>query len=316
MTHDLLAVDIGGSKFRVGVVSADGTVKCKDVFPWKELTAEGVVTQILEAAEAVLSRHPEFRPAAIGATIPGLADPKRGIWVEASFSGIRDIPLAAILTERFGLPTKLDNDGQACALAEKRFGAAKDADHFLYLTVSNGVGGAIWAGGGLYYGAHGNAGEIGHVTVVENGRPCKCGSCGCLEMYAAGPGVVRNYLELGGSETLGGQPASAELIAKEAEAGEPTAVKTFELEGLYLGRAVAAACNLLNPEKVILGGGVSLAFSLFGPTLRRTVDEQIYRGANPGLTIIPTPLFENGGMLAAAALAVEALAAGNCESPA
>ncbi len=293
----ILAIDIGGSKVRAAFVDEHGNVAHRRQQPWRELTADGVARQITEMAEMLLREHPECAAAAIGATIPGLADPARGMWVEASFSGIRDLPLGEMLEKKFGLPVALRNDAQACALAEKRFGGGRDAAHFLYITVSNGVGGAIWAGDGIFTGGYGNAGEIGHVTVVPGGRPCQCGSRGCLEMYAAGPGIMRNYTEQGGG------PLTADQIAARAIAGEAAAVKTFQLEGEYLGSAIAAACNLLNPQKVVIGGGVSLAFPLFGPTLRETVQREIYCGANPNLEIIPSPLGENGGLLAAAALA-------------
>lgn len=292
----VLAIDPGGSKVRAAVVDESGNVAHRRQQSWRELTADGVVRQIVEMAESLVRTCQECQPTAIGVTIPGLADPEKGLWVEASFSGIRDLPLRDILEKKFGLPVALRNDAQACAMAERRFGGGRDVKHFLYLTISNGVGGAIWAGEGIYPGGWGNAGEIGHVTVVKNGRPCKCGSRGCLEMYAAGPGIVRNYMEQGGAAV------DAMEIARKAEAGEPAAVKTFQLEGEYLGMAIAAACNLLNPQKVILGGGVSLAFSLFEAALRETVRAEMYCGANPNLEIIPSPLGENGGLLAAATL--------------
>lgn len=298
-----LGFDIGGSKYNVGLVDRQGRVLDQEVGLWSALTREGVLADLCACADRLLARRPEMAPVAVGATIPGLADPERGLWVEASFSGIRDFPIGEKLSARYGAPAYVDNDGQACALAERMFGCCRDTEDFLYLTVSNGVGGACFLDGKLYTGAHQGAGELGHCVVVPGGRPCGCGSRGCLESYAAGPGLSRNYLELGGDALADGTPPSAKEIADRARKGEKAALDTFRLEGQYLGQVIAASVNLLNPAKIVLGGGISLAFDLFGPALIQKVEEQIYHKANPGLTIVPTALGYNGGLCGAAAVA-------------
>ena len=297
-----LAIDIGGSKCVVGLVDDQGDVLAKRRFVWQALNEQAMLEDIFREGRALVKEHPALSPAFIGASIPGLADPEKGLWVEASFSGIRDLPIAAALSEGFHLPAYIDNDGQACALAERLFGAGRDVDDFLYITVSNGIGGSIFANGRLYGGANGTAGEFGHCTVVEDGRPCKCGLTGCLEAHAAGPAIARNYQELGGAPLPDGKAADAAEIARRARAGEESALQAFRLEGMYLGKIIATACNLLNPAKVILGGGVSLAFPLFEASLWETVHKHLYRTANPGLQILPTPLGYDGGLLGAAAV--------------
>ncbi len=297
-----LAIDIGGSKCVVGLVDDQGIIIDKRRFVWQTLNEQAMLADILREGKALLHDHPILSPSFIGASIPGLTDPEKGLWVEASFSGIRDLPIAKTLTEAFGLPAYIDNDGQACALAERLFGAGRDAQDFLYITVSNGIGGSIFANGRLYGGVNGTAGEFGHCTVVENGRPCKCGLTGCLEAHAAGPAIARNYQELGGALMPDGKVADAAEIARRAREGEEIAIQVFRMEGMYLGKIIATACNLLNPAKVILGGGVSLAFSLFEASLWETVNKHLYRTANPGLQILPTPLGYDGGLLGAAAV--------------
>jgi glucokinase len=244
----------------------------------------------------------------MGATIPGLADPTRGLWVEASFSGIRDFPFGPVMEQEFGLPVSIDNDCNACALAERVFGCCRGVDDFIWITVSNGIGGCVFLKGAPYAGGSGNAGEIGHVVVEEGpaARPCKCGSAGCVEMHASGPAVATNYLSLGGAQCIAGEPPSAKSIEALARGGDKTALAAYELEGLYLGRAVAAAVNLLNPRKVVIGGGVSLGFDLFWPSLERTLRSRIYRRANPSLIVEPTALGYNAALLGAAALAFAA----------
>jgi len=302
MAECCLAIDIGGSKYRVGLVTRAGGILAKRGYAWTATDADSVPRDIVRGARALLAEYPQHAPRVIGATIPGLADPRRGLWVESSFSGIRNLPITEILTRELGLPTFADNDGQACALAEKLFGACRGASDFLYVTVSNGIGASIFAQGRLYGGCGGNAGELGHCVVVEDGRPCKCGNRGCLEAHAAGPAIARNYVELGGKPLSGGSPADAAAIAQRAREGESEALATFALEGEYLGKMLAVACNLLNPAIVVLGGGVSLAFPLFEPALRQTLGARLYRSANRDLAVLPSAFGYDGGLLGAASV--------------
>lgn len=304
MKRAILAIDIGGSKYMVGIVSEDGEVYVKKRYACTETSGEKLLKMITASAHKVIDENPGYQLEMVGVTIPGLADPRRGYWVEASFSGIHELAVGPALEDEFGKPAYVDNDGQACALAERLFGACRDVRDFIYLTVSNGIGGAVFVKDRIYYGAFGNAGELGHVVVVEDGRRCKCGNCGCLEMYAAGPGIARNYIELGGSGFINGEKADAERIAALAVAGDTYAVEAFKLEGYYLGKAIAAACNLLNPARVIIGGGVSLAFPVFEKHLLKEVQRFIYTNANRELKIMQSALGYDGGLLGAAAVAV------------
>ncbi len=297
-----LAIDIGGSKVIVGLVKEDGTVLQRRRYPWPRLDAQSVVNEVLLRAKEMMRQAPH-PPSVIGATIPGLADAEKGLWIESSFSGIRDVPLVSLLQNAFSLPAYADNDATACALAESLYGAGQGVGDFLYLTVSTGVGGALFLGGRIYRGSGGNAGEFGHCIVSEGGRPCNCGSSGCLEKHASGRGLALNYRERGGSPLESGDWPDAKIIADRAREGEPEALEVYRLEGQYLGRVIAMACNLLNPRKVILGGGVSLSFPLFEASLWETVLGRIYRGANTHLSIEPSPLGNDGGLLGAVAVA-------------
>jgi len=297
-----LSIDIGGSKYVVGLVDREGNILAKKRKTWNSLDSGTVMREIIESADTLLAENSFIKPSVIGATIPGLADPARGLWIEASFSGIQGIAVAEILQEHFGLPAFADNDGQACAAAEKLFGACKDVGNFIYITVSNGIGGAICIDNHLCYGEHGAAGEFGHCVVVEDGRPCKCGNHGCLEMHAAGPAISRNYRELGGTASSYSEPIDAAEIARRARLGEPAAIATFELEGRLLGKVIAMACNLVNPQKIIIGGAVSLAFSLFEASLLDTVRTHSYSRANPDIKIEPSKFGSDGGLMGAASI--------------
>jgi glucokinase len=264
---------------------------------------------VQSAIHDIITANPHVKPEAIGATIPGLADAKQGLWVEASFSGIRNLPFAEIMEKEFGLPVKVENDVNACAMAERHFGCCggpgyEKVDDFLWITVSNGIGGCVFANGKLYQGACGNAGEIGHVIVEEglNARPCKAGHRGCAEMHASGRALAKNYLALGGSWAIDGLVPDAKAIDALARKGDAAAIAAYELEGLYLGRAIGAAVNLLNPAKVVIGGGVSLGYDLFKPALEASLEKHIYRNANPRLIVEPSPLGYNAALLGAAVL--------------
>lgn len=304
MKRAILAVDIGGSKYMVGLLGENGEIYAQKRYLCTENSGEKVMEGITAAIHKLSNENRDYQLEMIGVTIPGLADPKQGHWVEASFSGIHDLAVGPMLSGEFGVPVYVDNDGQACALAERLYGACRDIQDFIYLTVSNGIGGAVFVNDRIYYGAFGNAGEFGHVTVVEGGRRCKCGKYGCLEMYAAGPGIVWNYIELGGREFIDDKRADAKCIAALVEAGDPAAVEAFRLEGYYLGKVIAEACNVLNPARVIIGGGVSLAFPIFEKYLLEEVQRSIYINANKELKIMPSASGYNGGLLGAAAVAV------------
>lgn len=304
MDINVLAIDIGGSKYMVGIVDSEGKIIDSTRYEWEELNSKIVMESIIEAAREMLGKHKDISIQSIGVTIPGLANPSKGIWVESSFSGIKNINVKEILENELGITTYIDNDAKACALAEKVFGDSKEIEDFLYMTISNGIGGAVFANNSLYYGGFGNAGEIGHCIVVENGFPCKCGNNGCLEMYAAGPAIVRNYIELGGSKKPVSGALDAKYISELAYAGDDIAVETFNKVGQYVGKIIGTICTVLNPQKVIIGGGVSLSFSLFEHSLKRTVHDFIYVAANRDLEIIPTKFGHNGGLLGAAAVAI------------
>ncbi len=300
MAETYLALDIGGSKYLTAIIDREGHILAKKGGPWQVKSADEVLTILLKDARALLEETGE-KPVACGATIPGLADPDQGLWVEASFSGIRDFPICRMLEDALGIPAYCDNDGQAYALAEMTFGCCRDVKDFLFVNVSNGIGGAIVSGGKLVGGSRNFAGEWGHCHLVDGGRHCHCGQDGCLEMYAAGPGIAKNYREITGRDD---ESADCKEIARRAREGEKEALELFDMEGEYLGRVIAAAVNLLNPERIVIGGGVSLAFDLFESSLVKTVRKYTFEKANPRIDIRPTPLGYEAGLYSAAAIAI------------
>ena len=312
----LLAIDIGGSKLVTALCLVDSVINPsgkpfrllqkshRSLAPTTttdELLAwlDSAVDEVFEAAH--LSK---YDIEAIGVNIPGLAEPVSGTWVYACFSGIRDFPIARILAEKYAKPVFIENDVNACALAEKFFGGCREVDNFLWVTVSNGVGGGLVLLGNIFSGNFGNAGEIGHFCVEEDEREairCGCGNFGCVEAQAAGPGIAKRFK----NRTC--RDATAATIATYAKQGDADALAVYEKTGYYLGKAIAASINLINPGKVILGGGVSESFELFAPVLKETVNRQVFRDANQNVVIEPTQLGSDAAVAGATALAFRGL---------
>ena len=302
----ILAVDIGGSKYVVGLIREDGTIISKKKYQWTWIDPKSVISQLEEAMRSMQKEQPDVRIAGIGMTIPGLADPREGIWVSSSFMGIYDLPIKKIIEKDFGYPVEIENDCNACALAEKRFGCCADTDDFIYITVSSSIGGALFLDGKLYRGARGNAGELG-ICFVEKGKCFSENRRGKLEDYASGRGLTASYQSLGGKPAEDGWALDGEYIAFLSRKGDPAARKAFELEGEYLGKVLAAACAVLDPKKVIIGGGLSLAFDQYMESLLRTMKKELAVSADDFPEMRPTALGYDGALLGAAAVYLEEL---------
>ena len=301
----ILAIDIGGSQFRTAIATVSNTevqlTPASQRLLSPDCTADKLFALLDEsiAESASVSGYEQ-----IGVTIPGLADSINGLWVYACFSGIRNVPIAKILSEKYGRkPVFIENDVNACALAERKFGVCKETNDFLWITVSNGIGGGLILDGKIYGGYFGNAGEIGHFNVVEDGFCCGCGNYGCLEAEAAGPSIARRYAALLKKNLKNESPSlSAKDIAELARSGDETAMSVFETTGRLIGTAASYAVNLLNLQKVVIGGGVSNSFDLFFPSMESAFRKKIFRDANPQIIIEKTALGLEAGLAGAAAL--------------
>ena len=301
----ILAIDIGGSQFRTALATVSDTTLQFAPASGRSLAPDCTKEQLFAMLEESIaeSAHGESYER-VGVTIPGLADPVAGMWVYACFSGIRDVPIAKILSAKYGnKPVFIENDVNACALAERQFGICKNTKDFLWITVSNGIGGGLILDGKIYGGHFGNAGEIGHFNVVEeNGFRCGCGNYGCLEAEAAGPGIARRYAALLKKEL---PHLSAREIADRARAGEEAAKSVFDTTGRLIGKAASYVVNILNLEKVVIGGGVSNAFDLLFPAMESSFREKVFRDANPQVRFEKTGLGLDAGLAGAVALAMQ-----------
>lgn len=297
---NILSIDIGGSKLLAGIIDNDGNILSK-----KKLLLETPITEdylrvnIENLIEDLLNNSNE-NIECIGATVPGLADIEKGILVYAPYSGIRNFKIGNILKKKLRIPVFIENDANACAYAEMMYGVCKEVDNFIWVTISNGVGGALVINGEIYEGEFGGAGEIGHINVVNNGYMCGCGNKGCLEAYAAGPAIVRRYKKKTQDDSSG---ITAEMIAESARKGDEVAQDIYKKTGYYLGKAISYAVNLLNPAKVILGGGISMSIDLFLPELKRVINKMVLGESVKNLIIEKTGLSYEAALMGAATIA-------------
>ena len=277
-----LTIDLGGTQIRAAA-AAGGALYGRVARPTPaEDGPAAVVDALVEAAQEVITKvGAERAPTLVGIAAPGPLSGSMG--VVFSPPNLRDwsnVPLAALLHERLGLPVALIKDANAAALAESRMGAAKGFSTLIYVTISTGIGGGLILGGKVYEGPDGTAGEVGHVTVDLNGPICDCGNRGCVEAVASGTAIARRAAELiaqGALRLPAGETPSAAEVFKAARAGEAAARTVTDEVGRALGLAFVGLVHLFNPECIVVGGGMVHA----GPLLLDPIRAMLARHAMP-----------------------------------
>jgi glucokinase len=264
----VIAVDLGGTKLLAGVLNEDGVVVKRTVRPTAVQSQDALLQELDGAIEELL----EDDVSAIGVGLPSTIDQRVGRAVSSV-----NIPLAGIdfrehLTTRFGLPAAIENDANAAALAEHRFGAGRGSRHMVMLTLGTGVGGGLILNGELYRGAVGAAGELGHITLDLDGPPCQgtCPGFGHLEALASGTATDHLAQELAterpdgdlGRAAAEGRTVDARLAVDLAAEGPGDARELLERVGFILGTGIASFVNVFNPELVVIGGGFARAGDL------------------------------------------------------
>jgi glucokinase len=309
-----IGVDVGGTKVAGGVVDEEGNVLAQNRRDTPAEDQARTRDTIVAVAAELAAQYPGVTAVGIGAAA----------WIDASGSTVlfapnlawRDEPLRDYVTKAVGLPTVLENDANVAAWAEFRFGAAKDADDsMVMITVGTGIGGGIVLNGGLWRGANGIAGEMGHIQSVPDGHPCGCGRLGCLEQYASGNALVRFaragarqepdratlLLELSGGDPLA---ISGRQITRAAQAGDAVARDAFGQIGYWLGVAMADLAQIFDPQMLVVGGGVIDAGDLLmGPTQRTYQDQLAQRGRFPVAEVKAAETGSAAGVVGAADLA-------------
>jgi len=306
----VIGVDLGGTNLRTALVSPAGDILAKQ----KEasLASEGhqkVIARLLKNITQQREKAKELGldVTAVGVGAPGVILSGDGIVVTSpNFPDWNNLPLRQELEKALSLPVFIENDANTAALGEQWRGAARDVGSMIFLTLGTGVGGGIVYEGRIWGGAHGMAGEVGHMTLVPDGRKCGCGNKGCLEMYASSRGIVMSYLDAvppGAAD--GASSITSADIYRAASEGEPLAVRVMQDMGRYLGIGIANLINILNPAMVVIGGGVRDAWRLFIEATRQEVRQRAFSYPAERTQIVPSVLGDDAGMVGAAAVALQ-----------
>lgn len=310
----VVGMDLGGTNLRVAGVSADGGL----VALHREQTAaregpEPVIERIVAAIGRMVHQVTGSGGSVLGVVLgaPGIINGRTGTVVASpNLPGWHDVPLRDRVAEAIGLPVLLENDANAAAYGEYWRGAGAGCGSMVLLTLGTGVGGGLVLGGELWRGADGMAGEIGHITVDPGGRTCRCGNAGCLETYASATGIVDSYRELSGVQ----EAVSAEEVSRRAHEGDANARQTYREAGRSLGIAFAALVNLLNPERLVIGGGVLPAWELFIPAAEQELRRRAFTAPASRVRIAPASLGDLAGVIGAAGLLWRERAPAGCPS--
>jgi glucokinase len=295
-----IAVDVGGTSMKCALVDPSGAVVHAERHgTGAERGPDAAVAGIVDVVTGLAgtARDRGWQPAAVGVVVPGVVDAAAGIAVYSANIGWRDVPLRSMIEDRTGLPTALDHDVRAAAVAEAGLGAGAGSDNVLFVAVGTGIAAGHVVGGHAYPGARGAASELGHVRVVPDGPRCGCGRYGCLEALASAAAVARRYAAATGTT------ADAAQVVARAVAGEPAAVTVWTETVGWLAEGLTTAVRLLDPEVIVVGGGLAEAGDALFDPLRTAVAERIAFQTMPRL--VPAALGDEAGCIGAALLAAD-----------
>jgi glucokinase len=308
-----VGIDVGGTKTNALRVDADGRVLARATRPTPALDMVATLDSMIDAAREVLDDD----VIAVGIGAAGLVRADSGVLVSAPNLAWRDTPLVSTVGEALGLPVVADNDCNAAVWAEYRLGAGRGSEHVLYVGVGTGIGGGLVLDGRLYRGAHGFAGEIGHVVVEPDGPQCGCGNRGCWETVASGTTITRDarraitrHAHSAITQMAGGDEGAVtgSIVMKAALAGDATARGILVEVGHRLGEGIAGLVNVLDPQVVVVGGGAVVAADLLlEPARAAFVDAVEAPEFRPRVPIVAAELGNDSGAVGAAALALEEL---------
>ena len=316
----LLGHDIGGTKLAVTVADRNGKILHKIRRPTEaERGPRAVVASLVDMSREAMARA-SLSPvelAGVGVSCGGPLDTETGVvYAPPNLPGWDEVPLKAWLESALSLPVYVENDANASALAEWSFGAGRGCRHMVYMTMSTGIGGGIILDGRLYHGPNDTAGEVGHMTIVENGPACGCGKRGCLEALCSGPSIARRAREKAqaapGSlmvDLAGGDPAciTAETVMDAARQDDPAAREIVDETARYMAVGLGNIVNILNPEVIVIGTILVKAQDLLLEPIRAYLRRETWPRVFDTVRVVPAGLGDEVGDLAAIAVIRQAV---------
>jgi len=308
----VLAADLGGTNLRMAVVNGYGEI----VFRHKVSTPnngrrEDILDAITGSVERCVSEtRGGTRISAFGAAVPAIVNSRDGIILRSpNLPVLNGFEFASHFREKLGMPVVLENDANSAAVGENWKGASRGIENSICVTLGTGVGGGIIIDGKLLRGVDGTAGEIGHIAVEPEGHPCGCGSKGCVEQYSSAIAIKRLVTELSQrfpDSVLSGETDVTPLMVYEAGlAGDKLSLEVFRSFATYLGIALGGLVNVLNPEAIVLGGGVSAGWDLFIDDLRAEITRRAFPHPAERVRLMRSELGDDAGIVGAAFLAAE-----------
>lgn len=309
-----VGVDLGGTTMTVALIDENGLIHAEAEEPTLAVEgAEALVGRIVAGIRKLMAQK-GLGPGAvagIGMGVPGLIDTARGVALLAPNLHWENVPVADLVARELGMPVRIQNDVRCAALGEKRFGAGRGVDNLVLITLGTGIGSGIFLNGQLWTGPGGYAGEAGHITVEAEGPACACGNRGCVEAFSGRFGIIRRA-----KEALAQQPSAKlldlvqgdpdrltpALLHQAAVAGDKLAAKVLEDTGRYVGIGMASVVNLLNPERIIVGGGVARAGELILEPIRKEIRQRAVRLAADMVEVVPAQLGAAAGVIGASTL--------------
>ena len=299
-----LAADIGGTKLSAAAFDGERLLARGQIETQPEKGVDSVVERLSCLLEQT-AREAGIEPVALGIACPGPLSAARGVVIHAPLLRWRDVPIAQLLSDRLGIPAILENDANAAALGEQKLGAGKGSESLAYITVSTGVGCGIVLNGQIWQGKHESAGEIGHLVIHPGGLECACGRRGCLELYASGTAIGREAKKIAAARGEDPAKMDAREASRLAREGDEEYRRLFEASGTALGQGIAALQQLLDVDRIVIGGSVSASMDLIKPALVRTAQSASYWADDPDSWLFLAQLQPDSGLYGAACLAAD-----------
>lgn len=314
-----LGIDFGGTALKVGITDDKGNIIHKDSYVTRtDGDADELTKYFGESALSCIkdSGIPKEKILGAGVGAPGLLNPETGqLYDVTNLKTLNNYYFGPELSKVLDMPVFLDNDVNAMSLAEFYYGAAKGYKHVVAITLGTGIGGGIILNGKLYRGASFTAGEVGHMTIETGGLLCPCGSYGCVEQYAARDGIINRFkqyyihkeMESSIDKYLEDGEITPKAISMAASAGDTLSKMVMGEVGLYLGISLAAIVNVLNPEIIVIGGGISQAGDLIIEPARIEMLKRAYNEPAHAVKIVQAELLNDAGIIGSASIAVAEL---------
>jgi glucokinase len=293
----VIGVDVGGTKILAGLIAREGTVVAHREYP-TPIESEDA---LLDGLEAAVREFLDESVLAVGFGIPSQIDQRHGIALGSVNIPLRGVPFRRKMADRLRLPIGMDNDANAAAIAEWHAGAGRGTTDMVMLTLGTGVGGGLILGGKPYRGWFGAGAEIGHMVIVHDGVPCRCGGHGHLESYASGKAADELAAE------AFGPAADAHRLVRLAREGDPLAIRILTGIGEHLGSGIASLVNIFNPELIVVGGGFAAAGELLFEPAKKIADREVLVSVRDSYRIVRAELGTSAGMIGAGMVAFEAL---------